>query len=88
MDVKISSKNVAATQAVLREIFQRYSFEAELRGISRESSGEPVGSLVYSVELTPVLTTDALSEEILTRDAANVDSIEWEQKKSFSYIYQ
>jgi uncharacterized membrane protein YhiD involved in acid resistance len=88
MDVKVSSKNVAATQAVLREVFQRYGFDAELRGISRENSDEPVGSLVYSVELTPILTTDALSEEILTRDSANVDSIEWEQKKSFSYIYQ
>jgi uncharacterized membrane protein YhiD involved in acid resistance len=88
MDVKVSSKNVAATQAVLREIFQRYSFDAELRGINRESSEEPEGSLVYSVELTPILTTDALSEEILTRDSANVDSVEWEQKKSFSYIYQ
>ncbi|HEX9630582.1 MAG TPA: hypothetical protein VF961_11235, partial [Pyrinomonadaceae bacterium] len=88
MDVKIASKNVASTQAVLREIFQRYSFDAELRGISRESSDEPVGSLVYSVELSPILTTDALSDEIMTRDSANVDSIEWEQKKSFSYIYQ
>src|SRR6266404_3523814 len=88
MDVKVASKNVAATQTILREIFQRYSFDAELRGISRESSDEPVGSLVYSVELSPILTTDALSDEIMTRDSANVDSIEWEQKKSFSYIYQ
>ena len=88
MDVKVSSKNVAATQGILREIFQRYSFDAELRGISRESSDEPIGSLVYSVELSPILTTDVLSDEIMTRDSANVDSIEWEQKKSFSYIYQ
>ena len=88
MDVKISSKNVAVTQAVLREIFQRYSFDAELRGITRESSDEPVGSLAYSVELGPNTTTDALSEEILTRDAENVDGIEWDQKKSASYIYQ
>lgn len=88
MDVKVTSKNVIATQEVLREIFKRYSFDTELRGISRESSDEPAGSLVYSVELTPVLTTDALSEEILMRDSANVDGIEWEQKKSFSYIYQ
>jgi uncharacterized membrane protein YhiD involved in acid resistance len=88
MDVKVTSKNVAATQGVLREIFQRYSFDTELRGINRESSDEPVGSLVYSVELSPILTTDALSDEIMTRDSANVDSIEWEQKKSFSYIYQ
>jgi uncharacterized membrane protein YhiD involved in acid resistance len=88
MDVKVTSKNVATTQGILREIFQRYSFDAELRGINRESSDEPVGSLVYSVELGPIVTTDALSEEILTRDSANVDSVEWEQKKSFSYIYQ
>jgi uncharacterized membrane protein YhiD involved in acid resistance len=88
MDVKVTSKNVATTQGILREIFQRYSFDTELRGINRESSDEPVGSLVYSVELGPIVTTDALSEEILTRDSANVDSVEWEQKKSFSYIYQ
>ncbi len=88
MDVKVSSKNVATTQGVLRDIFKRYGFDAELRGINRENSDEPVGSLVYSVELSPVATTDTLSEEILTTDSANVDSIEWEQKKSASYIYQ
>ncbi|MEP6718144.1 MAG: DUF4956 domain-containing protein [bacterium] len=88
MDVKVTSKNVAATQEVLREIFRRYSFDAELRGITRENADEPVGSLAYSVELGPITTTDALSEEILTRDGANVDCIEWDQKKSFSYIYQ
>lgn len=88
MDVKVSSKNVAATQEVLREIFRRHSFDAELRGITRESADDPVGSLAYSVELGPITTTDALSEEIMTRDGANVDSIEWDQKKSASYIYQ
>lgn len=88
MDVKVTSKNVATTQEVLREIFRRYSFDAELRGITRENADDPVGSLAYSVELGPIITTDALSEEILTRDGANVDSIEWDQKKSASYIYQ
>ncbi len=88
MDVKVTSKNVAATQEVLREIFRRNSFDAELREITRESADDPVGSLAYSVELSPLTTTDALSEEILTRDGANVSGIEWDQKKSFSYIYQ
>ncbi|MGI8835513.1 MAG: DUF4956 domain-containing protein [Pyrinomonadaceae bacterium] len=88
MDVKVSSKNVAATQEVLREIFRRNSFDAELREITRESADDPVGSVAYSVELSPLTTTDALSEEILTRDGANVNGIEWDQKKSFSYIYQ
>ncbi|MFN2498624.1 MAG: DUF4956 domain-containing protein [Pyrinomonadaceae bacterium] len=88
MDVKVSSKNVAATQEVLREIFRRNSFDAELREITRESGDDPVGSVAYSVELSPLTTTDALSEEILTRDGGNVNGIEWDQKKSFSYIYQ
>jgi uncharacterized membrane protein YhiD involved in acid resistance len=88
MDVKVLSRNVTATQGVLREIFGSHGFDSELRGISRESSDEAMGSLVYSVDISPIVTTDALSEEILTRDSANVDSIEWEQKKSFSYIYQ
>ena len=88
MDVKVSSKNVAVTQEVLREIFRRNSFDAELREITRESADDPVGSLAYSVELSPLTTTDALSEEIFTRDGANVNGIEWDQKKSFSYIYQ
>jgi hypothetical protein len=88
MDLKIATRDVAATQAVLREILRQRGFDSELRGIERQNSDEPVGSLVYSVDVSPVVTTDELSEEIFARDSANVSSIEWEQKKSFSYIYQ
>ena len=88
MDLTLNSKNVAATQGVLRQIFQHHGFEAELRRIARENPEDPVGSLVYSVDVGPTVTTDSLSEEIFTQDAGNVDSIEWEQKKSASYIYQ
>jgi len=88
MDLTLNSKNVAATQSILRQIFEHYGFDAELRRITRENTDEPVGSLVYSVEIGPTITTDSLSEEILAQDATNVDSIEWEQKKSSSYIYQ
>ncbi|MEP6741470.1 MAG: hypothetical protein ABJB61_03150, partial [bacterium] len=84
----VTSKNVIATQGILREIFGSYGFDSELRGISPESTATPMGSLVYSVDISPIVTTDALSEEILTRDSANVDSIEWEQKKSLAYMYQ
>jgi uncharacterized membrane protein YhiD involved in acid resistance len=88
MDVKVTTRDVATTQKVLREILKRHSFDSELRGIERENPNEPVGSLVYSVDLSPTVTTDELSEEILALDSTNVASIEWEQKKSFSYIYQ
>jgi len=88
MNLKITTRNVAATQAILRDILKTHEFDSELRGIERKSAAEPQGSLVYSVDLSPIVTTDDLSEEILARDSANVDGIEWEQKKSFSYMYQ
>ncbi len=88
MDLKIATRNVTTTQAVLRDLLKRYGFVSELRGIERGNTDEATGSLVYSVDLSPVVTTDELSEQILALDAANVASIEWEQKKSFSYMYQ
>ena len=88
MDLKVTTGNVATTQTVLREILMRHGFDSELRGIERENGDGSLGSLVYSVDVSPVTTTDKLSEEILAADSDHVASIEWEQKKSFSYIYQ
>ena len=88
MDLKVTTGNVATTQTVLREILMRHGFDSELRGIERENGDGSLGSLVYSVDVSPVTTTDKLSEEILAADSDHVASIEWEQNKSFSYIYQ
>jgi uncharacterized membrane protein YhiD involved in acid resistance len=88
MDLKITTRNVVETQEALREILKRHGFDSELRGIEKEKPDGAIGSLVYSVDLSPVVTTDEVSEEILELDKANVGSIEWDQKKSFSYIYQ
>jgi uncharacterized membrane protein YhiD involved in acid resistance len=88
MDLKVSTRNVATTQSVLRDLLKRHGFVSELRGIERENPDDPMGSLVYELELSPLVTTDEFSEQILAVDSANVASIEWEQKKSFSYIYQ
>src|SRR6266446_2166041 len=88
MDLKVTTGNVATTQTVLRDILMRHGFDSELRGIERENGDGSLGSLVYSVDVSPVTTTDKLSEEILAADSDHVASIEWEQKKSFSYIYQ
>ena len=88
MDLKVTTGNVATTQTVLRDILMRHGFDSELRGIERENGDGSLGSLVYSVDVSPITTTDKLSEEILAADSDHVASIEWEQKKSFSYIYQ
>ncbi len=86
--VKIVSRNVAATQHALREVFKRHGFDSELRGLEREHADGAPGSLLYTVDVNPSLSTDQLSEDILALDDRNIDSIQWEQKKSYSYLYQ
>jgi uncharacterized membrane protein YhiD involved in acid resistance len=88
MDLAIATRNVAATHEVLRELFDRNGFDSELRELTRQEKTDAPGNIAYSVDLRPTITTDEVSEEILARDAENVDRIEWQQKKSFSYLYQ
>jgi uncharacterized membrane protein YhiD involved in acid resistance len=88
MEVKVSTRNVVATQRTLRSIFKEHGFDAELRRLDREVTEESPGTIVFAVDISPVVSTDELSEEILRLDGANVEAIEWDQKKSYSYLYQ
>ena len=88
MDLKVSTRNVEDTQGILREVLERHSFDSELRVINQPDGDDPLGSLTYTIDVSPTVSTDQLSEEILARDSQHIDSIEWEQKKSFSYFYQ
>jgi uncharacterized membrane protein YhiD involved in acid resistance len=87
MDLTITTRNVTETRDVLREVLKYHNFDSELRTISQTET-DKAGTLAYSIDISPAVTTDVLSEELLARDAANVESIEWDQKKSFSYLYQ
>ena len=86
--VKILSRNVVATQRALQQVFKQHGFDSELRGLEREHPEGAPGSLLYTVDVNPAVSTDQLSEDILALDEQNIDSIQWEQKKSFSYLYQ
>lgn len=88
MEMKVITKNVVSTQRALRELFRKYGFDKELRAVDREASEETPGSIVYSVDVSPTVSTDELSADILALDGENVDGIEWDQKKSYSYLYQ
>jgi len=88
MEVKIETKDVASTQRALRTVFEKHGFDTELRTIGRNGSEEPHGILTFAVEVTPTLRTDDLSEELLRLDGQNIEGIEWDQKKSYSYLYQ
>lgn len=88
MEMKVTTRNVVETQQALRSVFKKHGFETELRGLDREVTEDSPGSLEFLVEINPTVSTDELSEEILKLDGQNVETIEWDQKKSFSYMYQ
>ena len=88
MEVKICTRSVERTDAVLKKLFERHRFEYELRELNREDEDEPLGTIVYLVNLDPVVSTSQLSEEILAADRESVDSVEWDQKESKTYLYR
>lgn len=88
MELKVTTKNVVLTQKALRQVFKQHGFDKELRAVDRETSEESPGSIVYSVDVSPNISTDELSADILALDGQNVEGIEWDQKKNYSYMYQ
>lgn len=88
MEVSVQTRSVDRTDDLLKRIFTRYGFDYELRELNREDAEEPLGRIVYLVNLDPVINTSKLSEEILSGDRDNIDSVEWDQKTSKTYIYR
>ena len=79
---------IARTNDVLKELFARYNFDSELRQLNRQDEQEPMGKIVYLVNLDPVVSTSKLSDELLSADGNNIDSVEWDQKESKTYLYR
>ena len=88
MEVAVQTRNVDRTDDVLKRLFARYAFDYELRELNREDADEPLGKVVYLVNLDPVVSTSKLSEEIISGDRDNIDSVEWDQKATKTYIYR
>lgn len=89
MELTVKTRNTDKMQHALQIIFRRHKFTAELRQIDPPDDDEPVGCVMYSVNMNLNVSTDTISKEIREADPDNVEVIEWEQKKdSSSYIYQ
>lgn len=88
MEVKVKTRDVERTDEILKKIFRKHQLSAELRKLDREDEKNPLGTLLYFVSVSPIISTDQLSKEIFAADADAIDSIEWEQKRSGSYIYR
>ncbi len=88
LELTVTTRNVEETDEILKEIFEKHDFMAELRKVDREDEDNPLGKIVYHVNVSPEVSTDQMSEEIFSNDSANVDAIQWDQKKSTSYNYR
>ena len=88
MEVSVHTRKVDKTDEVLKALFRRHKFDYELRELDREDEEEPMGKIVYLVNLDPVVRTSKLSNEIMSGDRENVDRVEWKQEESKTYIYK
>jgi hypothetical protein len=87
MEVRIETLNLERTRDVLKKIFDKHGFSFEVRQLERSSEEGERGKIVYELSLGSADTTDQLSEEIFSQDSENIAALEWEQKKSSTYIY-
>jgi len=88
MVVSVQTRDVDKTNDLLKRIFTRHRYDYELRELNRQDPEEPMGRIVYLVNLDPVVSTSKLSDEILSSDPDNIDSVEWDQKESKTYLYR
>lgn len=88
MVVTVETRDVDKTDDLLKRLFARHGFDYELRELNRQDPDEPMGKIVYLVNLDPIISTSKLSEDILSSDRDNVDSVEWDQKESKTYLYR
>ena len=88
MELTIKTRDTERTQATLQELFRRHGVNAEVREIDPPDDDEPVGCVMYYVQMSLNLSTDELSEEIMASDTGQLEGIEWSQKKNTAYVYQ
>ncbi len=88
MELTVKTRNTEHTLGLLKKLFQSYDLESEVRQIEPPENPEMIGCVMFYVNLRLNLSTDYLSDKIFALDAANIEGIQWEQKKNAAYIYQ
>lgn len=88
MALTVRTRNTDSTQALLKRMFEAQKLDAEVRQIDPPDEANPIGCIMYYLNLRLNLSTDYLSDRIMSSDGKNIEGIQWEQKKESSYIYQ
>ena len=88
MELTVKTKNPDKTQHILKKIFKRMRIAAEVREIVPPDEKKQVGTISYYMALRLNLTTDELSDRILSADPNNTEGIQWSKTKSAGDIFQ
>ena len=88
MELSVKTRDTDRTQIVLKKLLKKYKLDAEVRELDPPDEKNPVGEIVYYLNLRLNLSTDYLSDRMMRMDPSNIERIQWSQKKSPSDIYQ
>ncbi len=88
MEITIKTRDTERTQEILKKIFKRQGLDAEVRKIDPEDEENPIGAIVYYLNMPLRLTTDILSDRILNADEENIEKIQWAKTKNAQDIYK
>ena len=88
MELTINTRDTEATQDILKRIFDKYGLEAEVRQLNPPDEEDPVGCIVYYLNLRLNVSTDRLSDRIMMLDSDHIEGLEWKSKKKGKSIYE
>lgn len=80
MELSVKTHDVVTTDDALRELFRRNNLDIDIKELNKQSEKQPVGNVVYSVDLGPKVDTERLAAEIYLADPVNIDRVEWHKK--------
>jgi len=87
MELCVKTRDPNLTQMILKKIFKRQKIDAEVREMVPADGDKPVGSITYYLDMPLNLTTDTLSDRILSADRENTEGIQWSKTKSAADIF-
>ena len=88
LELKVKSRDVEKTDVILKRILKKRHIQAELRKIDLADEEDKLGTILYSISINPTISTDLLTEQFFAAEPENIETIEWEQKKSNPDIYR